>query len=124
MPMQKIGRLTAMLRFFRAAAVLTLSAFALVPAVARADDATTVTVDGRTAVSDSHLVQAGIEPGFENAYPQYDLHYAAPSGGTGAALDKVRTGTGSGMLVHAQSLENQFVADGLSVEPYGRAVFF
>src|ERR1700761_1648666 len=99
MPMYTLGRFTRMRRSFRAATAVAIAACALAPAVARADDASTVTVEGTSDVSDSHLMDKVIVPGFQAAYPQYTLSYDAPSGGTGAALDKVRTGTGSGLLV-------------------------
>jgi tungstate transport system substrate-binding protein len=108
----------------RAAITLAAALLAFVPAVARADDSTTVTVQGTTDVSDSHLIQAVIQPGFEAAYPQYKLNYVAPSGGTGAAFTAVEAGNGSAALVHAPAIENQFVRDGFSAEQYGRAVFY
>ncbi len=105
------------------AAAIVAAGLMTAPA-ARADDPNTVTVEGTSDVSDSHLMDKVIEPGFEAAYPQYNLLYQAPSGGSGTAISAVRNGTGSGLLVHAASLENQFVADGLSLEPYGRAIFW
>src|SRR6476661_9650985 len=96
-------------RMVCAAALLLLAA--LVPGVsspATADDSSTVTVVGTSDVFDSNLVQSVLKPGFEAAYPQYHLNYV--SKGTGAAIAYAEAGTASGLLVHAASLENQFVA--------------
>ena len=106
----------------RTAAIVAAAFLALAPAVARADDARTVTVVGTSDVADSGLVQGVLEPGFEHAFPQYDLQYV--SLGTGPAITFAEAGTASGLLVHAASLENQFVAQGFSNEPFGRAIFY
>ncbi len=111
-----------MRRILRAAALAAVAAIALAPAVARADDASTVTVVGTSDVSDSGLVDNVLKPGFEAAFPQYHLSYVPL--GTGAAINFARAGTASALLVHAASLENQFVADGYSNEQYGRALFY
>ncbi len=106
-----------------AAALLLLAA--LVPGVsspATADDSSTLTVVGTSDVFDSNLVQSVLKPGFKAAYPQFTLNYV--SKGTGAAIDYAEAGTASALLVHAASLENQFVADGYSAEKYGRAIFW
>lgn len=89
---------------------------------ASADDAATLTVVGTSDVYDSFLVQEVIKPGFEAAFPQYTLNYV--SRGTGAAITYAKTGAASAMIVHAAALENQFVADGYSLESYGRATFW
>jgi tungstate transport system substrate-binding protein len=89
---------------------------------ASADEPSVFTVVGTSDVFDSFLVQTVLEPGFEAAYPQYDLQYV--SKGTGAAIAYAEAGTASAMIVHAAALENQFVADGFSAEPYGRAIFW
>jgi tungstate transport system substrate-binding protein len=104
------------------ACLAAVAALAVWPAAGRADDAATVTVVGTSDVSDSNLVSAVLKPGFEAAYPQYHLNYV--SQGTGAAIATAKAGAASGLLVHAASLENQFVADGYSNEPYGRAIFY
>ncbi|MFT4263984.1 MAG: substrate-binding domain-containing protein [Nocardioides sp.] len=83
---------------------------------------TTLTVVGTSDVYDSYLVQNVIKPGFEADHPEYTLNYV--SKGTGAAIDYAKQGTAAAMIVHAMSLENQFVADGYSYEPYGRAIFW
>jgi tungstate transport system substrate-binding protein len=94
----------------------------LLPGVSSADDAATVTVVGTSDVFDSNLVTAVLKPGFQAAFPQYTLNYV--SKGTGAAIAFAEAGTASGLLVHAASLENQFVAGGFSQEPLGRAIFW
>jgi tungstate transport system substrate-binding protein len=94
----------------------------LLPAAAKADDASTVTVVGTSDVFDSNLVTAVLKPAFQAAFPQYTLNYV--SKGTGAAIAFAEAGTASGLLVHAASLENQFVAGGFSQEPFGRAIFW
>jgi tungstate transport system substrate-binding protein len=68
------------------------------------------------------LITNVIKPGFERAYPQYRLDYV--SKGTGAAIQFGEQGAASGLLVHAATLENQFVAQGYSLERFGRAVFY
>src|SRR5690242_9090947 len=97
-----------------AVALAAAAFFAFVPASVRADDARTVTVVGTSDVADSGLVQGALEPGFERAFPQYDLQYV--SQGTGPAITFAESGAASGLLVHAASLENQFVANGFSKE--------
>ncbi len=88
-------------------------------------------VVGTSDVSDSNLMAAVIKPGFEAAYPQYDLQYVAK--GTGPAITYAEAGSASALIVHAESLENQFVdpstpanptAKSYSYEQYGRAVFY
>ncbi|WP_460833418.1 substrate-binding domain-containing protein [Nocardioides hungaricus] len=95
---------------------------ALLAPPSQADDEGTLTVVGTSDVFDSNLVQTIIEPGFEAAFPQYDLQYV--SRGTGAAIAYAKAGTASALIVHAAALENQFVADGYSLEPFGRAIFW
>ncbi|MDM4762870.1 substrate-binding domain-containing protein [Galbitalea sp. SE-J8] len=101
-------------------AVLASQVLAL-PA-AQAADRTPLIVVGTSDVYDSNLVQDVIEPEFEAAYPQYDLQYV--SKGTGAAIEFAQAGSADALLVHAASLENQFVAEGYSQEGYGRAIFW
>src|ERR1700754_5099211 len=91
-----------------------VAALSFAPAAARADDPSTVTIVGTSDVSDSNLVAGALEPGFEKAYPQYNLVYV--SMGTGAAINYAKAGTASGLIVHAAALENQFVNDGFSNE--------
>ncbi|WP_375498422.1 substrate-binding domain-containing protein [uncultured Jatrophihabitans sp.] len=101
-------------------AVAALAAVA--PTAAQADDSSTLTVVGTSDVYDSNLVQSVIKPGFEKAYPGVTLNYV--SKGTGAAITYAEAGSASALIVHAASLENQFVADGYSAEKYGRAIFY
>jgi tungstate transport system substrate-binding protein len=108
---------------FLATALLGASVLlASAPAIAQADSSSTLTVVGTSDVFDSNLVQSVLKPGFEKAYPQYTLNYV--SKGTGAAIQYAEAGTASALLVHAASLENQFVAQGYSAEPYGQALFY
>ncbi|GGF33266.1 hypothetical protein GCM10011519_03410 [Marmoricola endophyticus] len=100
--------------------LLASVAVSLGVAPAHADDSV-IKVVGTTDVSDSGLVQNVIEPDFEKA-TGIDLQYTPQ--GTGAAIASAKTGSFSALLVHAASLENQFVADGYSAEPYGRSLFW
>jgi len=84
--------------------------------------ATDVRVEGTTDTTDSGLIQDVIKPGFESTYPQYTLKYHAV--GTGAALTNARAGQADAVLTHAPTSEAQFVADGFSLEPFGRAIFY
>ena len=84
--------------------------------------ASDVRVEGTTDTTDSGLIQDVIQPGFQAAYPQYTLKYHAT--GTGAALTDARAGQADAVLTHAPSSEAQFVQDGFSVEPFGRATFY
>ncbi len=84
--------------------------------------ASDVRVEGTTDTTDSGLIQDVIQPGFQAAYPQYTLQYHAT--GTGAALTDARAGQADAVLTHAPSSEAQFVQDGFSVEPFGRATFY
>jgi tungstate transport system substrate-binding protein len=109
--------------------VLTLAAAALLclfllPAVAaRADTGSSLTIVGTSDVSDSGLSPNLIQPLFSKAYPQFTYKYVGTA--TGTAITDAETGvnTPSVLIVHAASLENQFVGSGYSYEPYGRAIF-
>jgi ABC-type tungstate transport system permease subunit len=102
-----------------AAAALML----LTPSLARADSSSTLTVVGTSDVSDSGLIQNVIQPAFQAAYPQFTFKYIGTA--TGTAITDAETGAvgASALIVHAASLENQFVAGGYSYEPYGRALW-
>ncbi len=104
-------------------ALALVASLVLFPALAAADTGTTLTVVGTSDVSDSNLMANVIQPGFSAAYPQYTFKYVGTA--TGTAITNAKTGVGgpSVLIVHAASLENQFVADGYSYEPYGRAIF-
>ncbi len=109
-------------RFVAALVGLTLAAALLIgPAVASADTSSTLTVVGTSDVSDSGLMPNVIQPAFQAAYPQFTFKYVGTA--TGTAITNAETGAGSALIVHAASLENQFVGGGFSYEPYGRAIF-
>jgi tungstate transport system substrate-binding protein len=96
--------------------------FLIAAVAARADTPSTLTVVGTSDLQDSGLVGGLITPGFEKAFPQFTLKYV--SVGTGLAINDAESGVASVLLVHAASLENQFVAQSFSAERYGRAVFY
>ena len=96
----------------------------LTPALAHGDTSSTLTVLGTSDVSDSGLVPNLIAPEFENAYPQFTFKYVGSA--TGTAIQNAESGNGgpSALIVHAASLENQFVAGGFSYNnQYGNAIF-
>jgi tungstate transport system substrate-binding protein len=104
--------------------LLTAAVMLLMPTLARADTSSTLTVVGTSDVNDSGLIPNLISPEFEKAYPQFTFKYA-PSA-TGAAIQAAESGTGgpSALIVHAASLENQFVGGGFSYNnQYGNAIF-
>ncbi len=103
-----------------------LTAFALLvaPSLASADSSSTLTVVGTSDVNDSGLIPNLIQPEFQKEFSQYTFKYL-PSA-TGAAIQAAENGTGgpSALIVHAASLENQFVANGFSYNnQYGNAIF-
>ncbi|MBV9192889.1 MAG: hypothetical protein JO168_02010 [Solirubrobacterales bacterium] len=105
-------------------ALLTAGVLMFAPALASADSSSTLTVVGTSDVSDSGLVPNLIMPGFEKAYPQFSFSYKGSA--TGLAIQNAESGTGgpSALIVHAASLENQFVGNGYSYNnQYGNAIF-
>ena len=106
-----------------ATVTLLALALALAPALTRADMPSSLTVVGTSDVSDSGLMQNLIQPMFSAAYPQFTFKYTGTASGT--AISNAETGAGgpSVLIVHAATLENQFVAGGFSDEPFGRAIF-
>jgi tungstate transport system substrate-binding protein len=90
------------------------------PATAAKQKKTTVIVQGGTTPTDSGLLAAVIEPGFEKAYPQYKLDYV--SVGTGQALTNAEAGEADAVFTHSPTLENTFVQEGYSYEPGGRLI--
>jgi ABC-type tungstate transport system permease subunit len=58
------------------------------------------------------------------AYDPNITQFTYLSQGTGAAIATAEAGSASALIVHAESLENQFVASGYSNEQYGRAIFY
>jgi tungstate transport system substrate-binding protein len=97
--------------------------FLISPALASADTSSSLTVIGTSDVSDSGLIPNVIQPGFEKAFPQYTFKYIGT--GTGNAIAQAESGAAgaSNLIVHAASLENQFVSGGYSFEQYGRALW-
>ena len=95
----------------------------LVPAAAQADTSASLTVIGTSDVSDSGLMTNVIQPAFAKAHPNYTFKYIGTA--TGAAISSAESGAqgASVLIVHASSLENQFVGGGFSLEQYGRALF-
>src|SRR6185295_15515262 len=101
------------------AAAGVLASLAL-PASALAQ--TEIVVQGTTDTRDAGLVDDVIVPGFQAAYPQYTLQYIAV--GTGQALTNAKAGQGDAVMTHSAPLEADFVAQGYSYEPVGRAVMY
>ncbi len=93
------------------------------PALANADSPSTLTVIGTSDMSDSGLIPNVIQPGFTKAYPQFTFKYIGT--GTGNAIAQAESGAAGAsiLIVHAASLENEFVAGGYSFEQYGRALW-
>ena len=114
------GPLPAALALITALAATALLA---VPSLASADSSSTLTVVGTSDVSDSGLIQNVIQPAFNAAYPGITFKYIGTA--TGTAITDAETGSvgASALIVHAASLENQFVAGGYSDERYGRALW-
>ncbi len=106
------------------AGLIAATILLIAPALANADTSSTLTVVGTSDVSDSGLIPNLIQPQFQKEFPQYAFKYN-PSA-TGAAIQAAENGTGgpSALIVHAASLENQFVANGFSHNnQYGNAIF-
>jgi tungstate transport system substrate-binding protein len=108
------------------AGLATAATMLTIPALSRADSSSSLTVIGTSDVSDSQLMQSVIEPAFNAAYPAYaPMSYVGT--GTGQAIANAEAGTSgaSVLIVHAASLENQFVSQGYSYPTgtYGNALF-
>jgi ABC-type tungstate transport system permease subunit len=105
------------------AALCSVIALLLVPSLAAADTSSTLSVIGTSDASDSGLIPNVIQPAFQKAYPQYTFKYTGAA--TGTAISQAESGAAqaSVLIVHAASLENQFVGNGYSYEKYGRAIF-
>jgi ABC-type tungstate transport system permease subunit len=96
----------------------------LTPALASADSSSTLTVIGTSDVSDSGLIQNVIQPDFHAAYPQYTFKYVGTASGTAIADAENGSQNASALIVHAATLENQFVASAYSYNNrYGYAIF-
>jgi tungstate transport system substrate-binding protein len=107
-----------------AVAAAALLQMAVVGVQAAHADPVTLTVVGTSDVSDSGLMGTVIAPGFSAATNgAYAIKYIGE--GTGAAIADAEAGNGAALIVHAPSLENQFVSGGYSFNnDYGRAIFW
>jgi ABC-type tungstate transport system permease subunit len=104
--------------------LVTAAVLLVAPALASADTSSTLTIVGTSDVNDSGLVPNLIQPEFNKAFPQFTFKYVGSA--TGTAIQNAENGTGgpSVLIVHAASLENQFVAGGFSYNnQYGYAIF-
>lgn len=102
-------------RYLAGAALVALSALApATPAMAAED----LIVQSTTSIRDTGLMENVIIPQFRKQHPEYNLKFVAV--GTGQAITNARAGQGDVLIMHAPPLEQQFVADGFSVEPVGR----
>ena len=106
------------------AGLLAAAALMFAPALASADTASSLTVVGTSDVSDSGLMPNFLQPQFQQQFPQFTFKYVGSA--TGAAIQSAMNGTGgpSALIVHAASLENQFVANGFSMDnQFGNAIW-
>ena len=115
-------------RFYRVAAPLAgmtvATAMMLAPALASADSSSSLSIVGTSDMNDSGLFPNVIQPQFQAAFPQYTFRYTGSASGT--AIQNAESGNGgpSMLIVHAASLENQFVANGFSYQnKFGHAIF-
>ena len=92
------------------AGLLAAAALMFAPALASADTASSLTVVGTSDVSDSGLMPNLIQPQFQQQFPQFTFKYVGSATGRGDP-ERPMNGTGgpSALIVHAASLENQFV---------------
>src|ERR1700761_2556278 len=120
-------KLAAPLAGLATAAMLLLS-----PGLGAADSGTSLTVIGTSDVSDSGLIPNLIGPQFEKAFPQYKFKYIGTASGT--AITSAESGSmgASALIVHAPTLENQFVRGQFSYQtsstsgltnPFGSAIW-
>ncbi len=91
-------------------------------AIVSAAAADTIRVQSTTDTIDAGLVDDLLKPMYAQAQPGDTLQYVGV--GTGRALDNARNGLADVVITHAPSLEQQFVTDGYSLEPAGRAIFY
>ena len=106
------------------AGLLAAAALMFAPALASADTASSLTIVGTSDVSDSGLIPNFLQPQFQQQFPQFTFKYVGSA--TGAAIQSAMNGTGgpSALIVHAPSLENQFVANGFSLnDQFGNAIW-
>jgi ABC-type tungstate transport system permease subunit len=116
--------------------LVTVAGLPLLPSTPATAATSAITIVGTSDVSDSGLIvtdpndsadQSALVNAFERAYPQYTLNYIGK--GTGDAIAYAENGQADGLIVHAESLENQFVdppgqQKSFSAEKFGRAVFY
>jgi tungstate transport system substrate-binding protein len=110
------------------ACLAVLVGFIVSPPTSRAEpNSSTLTIIGTSDVKDSGLFDNVLGPDFTSFYdgthPGADISVGYVSKSSQAAITGAEAGTASALLVHAASLENQFVGSGFSAEPFGRAVF-
>jgi tungstate transport system substrate-binding protein len=109
------------------AVLAVLVGFALDPPASRAEPNTsTLTIVGTSDVSDSGLsnvLTADFTSFYDSTHQGANISVGYKGEGTQAAINDAEAGNGSALIVHAASLENQFVGDGFSLEQFGRAVF-
>lgn len=115
------------------AAVVILASLAvllgttLAPTTAQAEpNSSTLTIVGTSDVSDSGLSTVLIKrftSFYDSTHSGAHISVGYKGEGTQSAINDAEAGNGSALIVHAASLENQFVGSGFSLEKYGRAVF-
>ena len=98
---------TALKRITLALLVVSLALLASLPALA----AGTVRMSSTIGPID-----AGIVPALVEAYKKSGTTVTFEGAGTGATLEKAKTGNFDIVMVHARSLEDKFVADGFGVD--------
>jgi ABC-type tungstate transport system permease subunit len=110
------------------ACLAVLVQFVISPPTSGAEpNSTTLTIIGTSDVKDSGLFDTILGPDFTKFYeaqhPGANISVGYVSKSSQAAITGAEAGTASALLVHAASLENQFVGSGFSAESFGRAVF-
>lgn len=98
---------TALKRISLALLVVSLAVLAALPALA----AGTVRMSSTIGPID-----AGIVPALVEAYKKTGTTVTFEGAGTGATLEKAKTGNFDIVMVHARSLEDKFIADGFGVD--------
>jgi tungstate transport system substrate-binding protein len=98
---------TALKRITLALLVLSLAVLAALPAMG----AGTVRMSSTIGPID-----AGIVPALVEAYKKTGTTVTFEGAGTGATLEKAKTGNFDIVMVHARSLEDKFIADGFGVD--------
>ena len=98
---------TALKRITLSLLVVSLAVLAALPALA----AGTVRMSSTIGPID-----AGIVPALVEAYKKSGTTVTFEGAGTGATLEKAKTGNFDIVMVHARSLEDKFIADGFGVD--------